>query len=98
MQDFDETVSQNNGDVCLHHIFNLPALNLVWRIMAGIRLSNSDPELQKFIAIAAELTSLPSIGTQPLYAFPFLQYIPGASNYSTILQQFRKMQQIFKVN
>jgi len=94
---FDAFVAESKGDVSLHHAFNLPALNLVWRIMAGTRLSIRNPEMQKFVSIAAALTSLPSIGTQPLYAFPFLQYIPGATNYGSILKEFRKMQQVFRV-
>jgi len=98
LENFEALLRENKGEISFHHSFNLPALNLVWRIMAGTRLSVRNPQMNKFVLIAAKLSSLPSIGTQPLYAFPFLQYIPGATNYSLILSEFHKMQQVFKVN
>ena len=93
---FQSFLEKNNFEVCIRKSFNLSALNVIWRSMCGVRFSTSDTEMKKLVSIVAQLSTT-SIGTQSVFAFPFLQYLPGASKYPDILEGFKKLRQFFEV-
>jgi len=93
----DEFVIQSNAEISFHQYFNLPVLNILWRVMCGIRFSCDDDEMKKLVPIIEAAIGSTSIGTQPIYAFPFLRYIPGMSNQKQLVDMFGKVQGIFRV-
>lgn len=94
----DQLVSQSNAQISFHQYFNLPVLNILWRVMCGRRFSCDDEEMKRLVPIIENAIGSTSIVTQPVYAFPFLRYVPGMSNQKQLVDMFGQVQAIFRVS
>ena len=63
-----------NPSVSMSDFFNLPCLNVIWRLVNGTRFDYGDERLAELIAQIEAFTMEPAIG--PLGGLRLLKYIP----------------------
>lgn len=98
LHDFESIRSTSvNSEICMHQQFNLSSLNFLWRIMCGTRFSSEDKDMLQLVHLIKDTTSLISVGTQPVFAFPFLRHIPGITVHGKICSMFQELITFFKV-
>lgn len=61
----------------MHDFFNLPCLNIIWRLVCGRRFAYDDQALHKLITIIEAFTMEKAIG--PMTGIKVLKYIPPFS-------------------
>lgn len=62
----------------MHDFFNLPCLNVIWRLVCGGRFDYDDAKLHELIEQIESFTMEKSIG--PMAGIPMLKYIPPFKN------------------
>ena len=97
IETFDKNRDQNNNDICVHQIFKLSALNLLWRILCDTRIPEDDENVKSLISMAERTIANISIGSQPKFAFPFLRYIPGVTDTAAQLEAITRLQNFLRV-
>lgn len=94
-----DTIRQENNDVVyIKQMFNIPALNLLWTMMAGIRFPYDNETFASFLDSAHKMTLAIRPGITPLTGgFEFLRFIPGLTEHDDILKIHYTVQKLFKV-
>jgi len=94
----DQIRQESNDVVYICQIFNIPALNLLWTMMAGIRFGYDDEKFIKLLDSADKMAQAIRPGLTPLTGFAFLRHIPGLTEHDAIMKVHHTVQGIFKVN
>jgi len=97
MNHIDEIRKENNDIVLIDQIFNIPALNLLWSMLTGERISYDNKIFVELAKAADEMKDAVKPGVSPYVAFPFLRYIPGLTEHDLIMSCHKRMHNLFKV-
>lgn len=85
------------GIVDMHLIFNVSILNIIWTMMAGTRFSRDDEKLKKLLIMVDEVSKSAPQGISPVFALPFLRYIPRITEHDMIIRLHQTTQNLFRV-
>nr|APH81378.1 cytochrome P450 CYP3038A1 [Tigriopus kingsejongensis] len=80
-----------NHEVAMQDFFNLPCLNVIWRLVCGRRFDYGDKRLAELIEHMETFTMEQAIG--PIAGISYLKYIPP---FSQIYKRIHKHMGIFK--
>ena len=97
LKHFENLRQSNPTDLCLSTLFNLPTLNILWRVMSGSRFACDDKDMTTLVQLLKDTATGISVGTQPVFAFPFLRHIPGLTDHQKTLRTMNQLQDFFKV-
>ncbi|CAG7785081.1 unnamed protein product, partial [Allacma fusca] len=75
-----------SGAVNMQHFFHVPSLNILWNIMAGVRFSPEDSKLKRLLGLVHDVSKAAVVGMTPVFAFPFLRYIPNITEHDNLLR------------
>jgi hypothetical protein len=95
---FENLRTESPSDLCFSTIFNLPVLNVIWRVMSGARFACDDKDMARLVELLKQTFAGIAVSTQPYYAFPFLRHLPGLTDFYKIVKDFQRLQDFFKVN
>jgi hypothetical protein len=97
IQGLDKVRERDGDNVCIHQIFKLSALNMLWRTLCGGRFSEEDEHVKYLIQRIEKTIAGISMGSQPKYAFPFLRHVPGLTDTEDQAEGIGLIQDLFRV-
>ena len=99
IETFSEHIDRGNGTgiVNMQHFFHIPALNILWNIMTGERFSPKDAKLKRLMGLVHEVSKAAVVGMTPVFAYPFLRYIPNLTEHDRLLKTHYKVQELYRV-
>ncbi len=96
---FQHDIMQDKTDstIRVHHMFTLPVLNILWKMVAGLRFSYDDDYLHRLICTVEEISKTHDIGGNILMAFPFLRFLfPEITGHGHQLRLYSKLHKFFR--
>jgi len=76
MERLDEQRAHNGDNiVCMKKFFSVSALNIIWSLIAGVRFSHDDKQLQKLVHLMSNIVQLLAVGSDIMAAYTFLRHI-----------------------
>jgi len=98
LKTLDKTRENNNNEICIHQLFKLSSLNILWSTLVGERFSEDDEHIKYILQRMERTIANISIGNQPKFAFPFLSYIPGLTDTQDQVEGMNILHSMFKVS
>ncbi|CAH0545699.1 unnamed protein product [Brassicogethes aeneus] len=91
-----ETIVKNDSVVFnVETLFNVPILNTIWKMMAGVRYHPDDKNMQELLAIMAKLFGTVDMTGALFSRFPILKYIaPEMSGYNIMVELHVRMYEV----
>ena len=72
--------------ICVHNMFELHTLNIVYQVIMGKRFESSDPFVEKLLSTMNEANRNFNLGSSVLEIMPWLMYVPGLKTYMNSLK------------
>jgi hypothetical protein len=94
---FDQLRASNGDVVSMHRAFKLTSLNILWRTLSGTRFGEDDDEVQVLMTQLEKVLTAIKIGTEPMFAFPFLTKIPGLTPHQDHMTNVEMIRDFFRV-
>ena len=71
----DQVVRSNDGHFEPHHVFDIPALNIIWALLTGTRFNHYDPKVRNLVDGIIQINHSLSFYGGVLSAYPILHKV-----------------------